>query len=862
MRHALPIGLVLALAAAGRAGERPPLRLETGDLAVATEIEGRVDAPRRAKLRVVTDAYGGPLRVAEVARESGPVERGETILRFDAARLDEELRAAREGRDEARRRLEQLRDDLRILQAQHRTRLERAERGKEQAERALALFERHEGLKMLREAELHVRGREQAVLGQREELAQLEKMYEGTTLASETKEIVIERARRALELAEAWLELAKKDRAVTVEEHYPRRLERLRDELRWATEELEQAREGARLAEARKQSELELAAIALRTAEERAQKLEADRERLTVRAPLDGVLAAHGLAAGDAVSSGQAFGEIVPRGDLVVRLQAWPSDIEHFLAAPRARLEVSFPELPLVRLGARVAEIGLLGAETKEGTRFPATLTLEAPPPAVRVGLRAIVRAESVLAGVASIPRACVVRKDGKTFCAVRATSGEIALREVVLGPGNEERVQLIAGLGRGEEELALPPAGPPPAAEPAEGEKKKETAPPAGSEGVSAPAAPGAAAVFLEARAPRAGSAPALPAPSPAAAYERGLAFLIRTQNRDGSWGTFETSRTGEIYLGTVASHHAFREATTALCALALLGPSREQAAARAALDRALDHLLLAPPAARATGDTFYDTWTHTYLVEALARVAADPRFLARREAIAPVLGREIAILCERRGADGGWGYYDFGYARRTPSGNMSTSFNTSAALLALLAAREAGFDVPEAAIRDGLACLERLRLPSGAYAYGTYARLRPGALYNRVKGSLGRSQPCNLALFKLGRGISRAELAAGLAAMREHHHFLEIGKNRPYPHEAWYYTSGYYFLFGHWYAARVGAELEAGERAEHASWLASVLARLQDPDGSWFDYPLYGYHKPYGTAYALLALELALAR
>jgi hypothetical protein len=30
-----------------------------------------------------------------------------------------------------------------------------------------------------------------------------------------------------------------------------------------------------------------------------------------------------------------------------------------------------------------------------------------------------------------------------------------------------------------------------------------------------------------------------------------------------------------------------------------------------------------------------------------------------------------------------------------------------------------------------------------------------------------------------------------------------------------------------------------------------------VQDADGSWWDYPLYNYHQPYGTAYALMTLH-----
>ena len=32
------------------------------------------------------------------------------------------------------------------------------------------------------------------------------------------------------------------------------------------------------------------------------------------------------------------------------------------------------------------------------------------------------------------------------------------------------------------------------------------------------------------------------------------------------------------------------------------------------------------------------------------------------------------------------------------------------------------------------------------------------------------------------------------------------------------------------------------------------------QEKDGSWWDYPLYDYHQPYGTAFALMTLQRCL--
>ncbi|MBX3466570.1 MAG: hypothetical protein KF878_06690 [Planctomycetes bacterium] len=338
--------------------------------------------------------------------------------------------------------------------------------------------------------------------------------------------------------------------------------------------------------------------------------------------------------------------------------------------------------------------------------------------------------------------------------------------------------------------------------------------------------------------------------------AHARGVAWLVARQNDDGSWGSFHSTRPGEIYLGTVASLRAFGQATTALCALALQRPARHDPAARAALDRAVERLLADPPVLRAQGDTFYDTWTHVYMVEALAALEHDPAYGERKAALGEALRREVALLCERQSADGGWGYYDFDHGLARPSGLESTSFLTGAALLALQAAAEVGVTCDGRVVEAGLRCLERLRLPDGAFVYGTYLLPYPAHLANRAKGSLGRAQPCELALWSHGRS-SPERLAAAVERLREQHHFLAIGRGRPYPHEAWYYTAGYYVLFGRYYAARALAVLPDDERADAAAWLAATTARDQGPSGSWFDFPLYGFHEAYGTAYALLTLQ-----
>ena len=67
----------------------------------------------------------------------------------------------------------------------------------------------------------------------------------------------------------------------------------------------------------------------------------------------------------------------------------------------------------------------------------------------------------------------------------------------------------------------------------------------------------------------------------------------------------------------------------------------------------------------------------------------------------------------------------------------------------------------------------------------------------------------------------------------------------------------AGYFFYYGHYYAALCIDQLEPAERGEFRAHFATLLLQLQEKDGSWWDYPLYNYHQQYGTAFALLSLR-----
>ena len=84
----------------------------------------------------------------------------------------------------------------------------------------------------------------------------------------------------------------------------------------------------------------------------------------------------------------------------------------------------------------------------------------------------------------------------------------------------------------------------------------------------------------------------------------------------------------------------------------------------------------------------------------------------------------------------------------------------------------------------------------------------------------------------------------------------WLDLGRKRPIPHESWFQVAGYFFYYGHYYAGRCIDLLPPEKRPPLHDQLAQVLLRLQQPDGSWWDFPMYDYHQQYGTAFALMSL------
>ena len=300
---------------------------------------------------------------------------------------------------------------------------------------------------------------------------------------------------------------------------------------------------------------------------------------------------------------------------------------------------------------------------------------------------------------------------------------------------------------------------------------------------------------------------------------------------------------------------------ATTGLCVAALAEVGTSDAAA-SATDRAVKFLIDNADVKRPSEWDTMNNWAYIYGLQGLVAAYGHPRYAASplRAEIARVVPEYLKNLARFQSINGGWGYLEFD-SPRTRQPQWGTSFMTAAAVVALTEAQRQGFEVDQQVLERAVRVINHCRLPNGGYTY--HVRTIPNLhseYIDQVKGSLSRIQVCHAALLGAGQDVPRDDREFGLAHFFRDHRFLEIAMHKPVPHEAYYYNSGYFYLFGHYYAALVIERMPPAERSVWWPKLRHEIMKVQQKDGSIWDYDMHRYDKPYGVAFGLMALGRSL--
>ncbi|MDH3590978.1 MAG: hypothetical protein OER88_03815, partial [Planctomycetota bacterium] len=279
---------------------------------------------------------------------------------------------------------------------------------------------------------------------------------------------------------------------------------------------------------------------------------------------------------------------------------------------------------------------------------------------------------------------------------------------------------------------------------------------------------------------------------------------------------------------------------------------------AARRAEERALAWLVKKVRVKRPKGWELYNVWAHGYGLEAMSRALREKAPGASEADVRAACAELQRAVDKYQTPDGGYGYYDFSVKAAKPS--WGTAFTTATCMVGVYEAKRAGLEVSPELIKKAIAFMVRQRTANNDFVYSASHRYAPRGRINRPQGASMRNTACHLALLLHGVKVEDAVLRKSLEDLLvKHHRFAIAALRRPRPHESHYAVSGYFYLYGHYYAGMVLDHLSEADHARYAPRLAAAVLKARQPDGSFWDYPLYGFHKAYGTGYALVALARA---
>jgi squalene cyclase len=337
----------------------------------------------------------------------------------------------------------------------------------------------------------------------------------------------------------------------------------------------------------------------------------------------------------------------------------------------------------------------------------------------------------------------------------------------------------------------------------------------------------------------------------------DKGVEFLLAEQNPDGSFGGPGRTKGLNIYAPGPGAHLDFKTAVTALCMMSLCQLESESKEVRKSISRANHYLLLNYSKVKRVNALWVgNVWSHCYILKAMLTARKKTYLAPHKKAIDVCVRQQIKDLATYQYLDGGWGYYDFKHHTDKPSGT-SMSFTTASCLLSLQEAQAAGFEVSLKVIEKALFQLKRQRRPDNCFLYSSSFHFYRNRSINKPQGSLARSQSALQALYLYKQsGVEVKHLEEWVGKLIKMNGWLDMGRKRPKPHESWYAVAGYFYYYGHYYAAG-NLRYCSAKKKPLAKSLAKILIPKQEKNGSWFDFPLYDYGHFYGTAYALMALQ-----
>lgn len=429
--------------------------VESGALNLVTERSARIASAKKSLLRFEPEAFGGTVTVEKVLAKPGPVTAGTVIAQLKAKDFDKALSDLRIQVAEATERFAVAQEEATLARTSDAIAMERTERGHMLAEQRMRHSREYYFPKSLDLAKVRLQDQADGLKDQGDELAQLERMYSDATLESETKDIVIGRARRGFERSRTYFDYGQKDHELFLTFDHPNSVREAEDNLRYSQIGLDHLRIRQRLGAINARLGLASAARNLDDLNLRLTRMEGDAKRLTVTAPVDGLMALSLPEEGEPVGGRALMATIVDPSSLELTGNL---DVEAIrILGPGSTLEVWLPSRPESSGQATITELSPLGSADGTGANYPFVASVQNRTGEWPLGAEARVVARKSIPGCTLVPAKAVKSSNGRWTVEVW-TDGKRVEREVRIGASDGKVMQVITGLTPGEQ-VVLPDA-------------------------------------------------------------------------------------------------------------------------------------------------------------------------------------------------------------------------------------------------------------------------------------------------------------------------------------------------------------------------------------------------------------------
>jgi HlyD family secretion protein len=413
------------------------------------------------------------LSIREITPHGTRVTKGQTLVKFDTTKLDDQIRDLESAKALAELSLKQARQEAELIAKTAPLDAELSAQSKKYAEEDLARFEKTDRAFREKSSDFNVKRVGNFLEYVEEELKQLEKMYKADDLTEETEEIVLKRARNDVEQMKFVLDLVKYENVQDKEVDIPRSLSHYQHSAAQAALLAERARVATPLVIEKEKLQAEKMQFEQKKTADQLERLKKDRDKLTVTAPADGVLYYgrwHGGKWTNALEVSQKLHEgaqIQPHDLAMTVVQPGPLEIQ--AAVPEKELarvatgisgQLSPKAWPDQKIAVKIEKISV--APQSEG-EFRATLSLEGKPPeALVAGMTGKVKIVAYYkADAIAVPAKTVFRDDAdddKRYVLVVEKDGKPKRRDVTVGHATEKLAEITVGLSVGEKILLEKP--------------------------------------------------------------------------------------------------------------------------------------------------------------------------------------------------------------------------------------------------------------------------------------------------------------------------------------------------------------------------------------------------------------------